>query len=279
MIVGLIDSGIGGWSFLTKIKKHFPDHTYLYFADQKNSPYGNKSVEELRKIAMDWIKVLKEQKLDILIIACNTLTAWFRDQFREELNIPVLGTTDGLVSRDFQGINTILLATVKTVQSKWYQNLFSNIESAVGNTWLAAAIEKDYVISQNDIIKLKNEVEREAGFDWDAMILGCTHYPLIIEQLKEIWPEKTFVDPAEAIIEKLKNILDNSFLVNHKFVMYTTGNIETFNKQIEAYFSIEIRKKMKVDKININNDKHERGHSIEIFKCVERKRRIGKKTE
>lgn len=261
MIIGLIDSGIGGWSFLTQIKKSFPNHTYLYYADQKNCPYGNKSVEELNEIANHWIQVFKEQKLDALVIACNTLTAWFRDRFREELNIPVLGTTDGLVNEHFQDLKTVLLATVQTIQSEWYQKLFANIQGTVGNKWLAASIEKDFILSEKEMSKLKKEIEDEVGFDWDALLLGCTHYPLVKKQLREIWPNKTFIDPAESIVIKMKDILDSRFSINNNIIMYTTGSVEVFKKQIESYFTSEIYKQIKVRKVEcLKMNILEKGH-------------------
>jgi glutamate racemase len=250
MKVALLDSGIGGWSFLTKIEKRYPHHTYLYFADQKNCPYGNKSLKELEKIAEEWIVLFKEKKIDILVLACNTMTAWFKQKFQKELNIPVLGTTEGSEKQPLFDKKVALLATVKTVQSQWYQRLFPNTDLCqIGNTWLAKTIEEHFSLTKKEMEKLKQEIEEDAGNEWNKMILGCTHYPLVLNQIKMIWPEKTFIDPADTIVEELKHYLNVSEEVNGKIIMFTTGELELLKGQISSFFDIKKQNKISIVKI------------------------------
>lgn len=251
MKVGLLDSGIGGWSFLTKIEERYPQHKYLYFADQKNCPYGNKSLSELEDIADSWIEVFKEKEIDILVIACNTLTAWFKEKFRNELNIPVFGTTDGLEKKEITDKKMVLLATVKTVQSQLYQKIFPDKDLCqIGNVWLANTIEKSFSLSRQDMQKLKLEVENNAGVEWDKLILGCTHYPLIQKQLEELWPEKTFIDPADTIVAELRRYLEKSNILDGEIIMYTSGEEEKFKEQIASFFDQKKQKKISSDRIN-----------------------------
>ncbi|MCK2000091.1 aspartate/glutamate racemase family protein [[Brevibacterium] frigoritolerans] len=245
MEVALLDSGIGGWSFLTKIEREYPNHNYHYFADQKNCPYGNKSLSELAEITDNWIKLFKEKQIDILILACNTMTAWFKQRFESQLNIPVFGTTDGLEKHSFAEGKVVLLATVKTVQSQWYQRIFPELDLfQVGNTWLAETIEEHFLLSNNELDLLKQQVEERAGRYWNTMILGCTHYPLIQEQLKIIWPNKLFINPADTISEELKPFLSDSIVANHKIIMYTSGDLASLKKQVLSFFDQTIQKRM-----------------------------------
>lgn len=237
MEVALLDSGIGGWSFLTKIEREYPNHNYHYFADQKNCPYGNKSLLELAEITDNWIKLFKEKQIDILILACNTLTAWFKKKFESKLNIPVFGTTDGLEKQSFSEGKAVLLATVKTVQSQWYQRVLPELDLVqLGNTWLAETIEEHFFLLDKELDLLKQQVEETAGQNWSTMILGCTHYPLIQEQFDLLWPEKNFINPAYTIVEELKQYLYGSVEGNHKIIMYTSGELDLFKKQVVSYF-------------------------------------------
>lgn len=250
MKVGLLDSGIGGWSFLSKIEEAFPQNEYLYFADQKNCPYGNKSLTELKIIVDEWINIINTKDIDVLILACNTLTAWFKDRFEKELRIPVLGTTDGLETQRFGERNIVLLATIKTIQSQWYQNLFPNVNiTQIGNTWLANTIEKRFALTHTELLKLKAEVESKAGTDWNEMILGCTHYPLITHQLKTIWPDKIFVNPADTIIKELETLLQTKKLGTGNIIMYTTGEKEILKEQLNLFFTEKKHYKIKISKL------------------------------
>jgi len=247
--VALLDSGIGGWSFLTKIEEKYPLHTYLYYADQKNSPYGNKNFSELEAIAHEWISLFKEQEIDLLILACNTLTASFKETFQRHLDVPVYGTTDGLLENSFIDEKLVLLATVSTVKSGWYNRIFPNINLfSVGSTWLAATIEKKYCLTEIELEMLKQEVENIAGNDWTSMILGCTHYPLVKNQLELIWPNKRFIDPAETVVEKLSDHLTYPD-VNNNIIMYTTGDSKLLDEQVRSFFNEKKQKKISSAKI------------------------------
>lgn len=237
MQVALLDSGIGGWSFYTKIKSQFPEHTYSYFADQKNCPYGNKSYLELEQIAEDWIDLLKEKQIDVLVIACNTLTALFKDKFKEELNIPVIGTTDGLEKNSYSNEDIVLLATVKTVQSSLYEKVLPTARlHKVGNTWLAAKIEKSFALTPEELQLLKQEVESLVGTQWRKLILGCTHYPLVKDYLKIVWPTKEFIDPAVTIVNELNKYLHTDTNGRNQTLMYTTGDVKVLNEQVSTFF-------------------------------------------
>ncbi|MGN5650583.1 glutamate racemase [Bacillus sp. Brlt_9] len=247
MRIALLDSGIGGWSFLMKMTAELPDHTYLYFADQKNCPYGNKSISELEAIADYWIDVIKEKEVDVVVLACNTLTALFKGRIQASLSIPVIGTTDGLEKSYFTSDKVVLLATNNTVKSGWYQNLFSDIDmKSVGNSWLAKEIEDSSTISIGSGIKLRNEVDEVCADDWHSMILGCTHYPLIEKELKKVWPDKLFINPANYIISNLTQLAEkiSPQMNTHNIIMYTTGEVELLKKQAGSFFMKENKNKI-----------------------------------
>lgn len=255
MRIGFFDSGIGGWSFLRKVEKAFPFHDYLYFADQKNCPYGNKSMEELESIVEQWIMVFKEEQLDVLVVACNTMTVLFKEKIQRSLEIPVIGTTDGINEMLFRNKKVVLLATQKTVESGWYDRNLSSIDLiSVGNSWLANAIEEDMRLSSLQKLILEREVQKVAGEDWDLMILGCTHYPLVRKQLEEIWDYKEFFDPAERVVEVLKVLVGAELKKEEGYSrirMFTTGNKEVFEKQINSFFGEMTAKKIECEMLKV----------------------------
>ncbi|MED2737467.1 glutamate racemase [Bacillus toyonensis] len=247
MKIALLDSGIGGWSFLRKIEEELPQHKYLYFADQKNCPYGNKSISELEAVADYWINVFKEKEVDVIVLACNTMTALFKDRMQASLSIPVIGTTDGLEKGFQTSDKVVLLATNNTVKSGWYQKLFSNIDmKSAGNSWLAKEIEDTTTLSISSGIKLRNEVDELCTDDWHSMILGCTHYPLIESELKKVWPDKVFINPADFIIPQIMRLTQGKSpnADAHNIIMYTTGEVELLKRQAKSFFIDEAQNKI-----------------------------------
>ncbi|MGL4367449.1 MAG: glutamate racemase [Brevinemataceae bacterium] len=225
--IGIIDSGVGGLSILKCLTDHFPNESFQYIADTKNMPYGNKTQKELLDILYHNISVLNKSKL--IITACNTLSCLLGC-----INFPappVMGIIDSLVETTVQNpqLKKIgILATEFTINSNLYQKLLINKRPDIEifqqkAPLLASAIEKENLAEIK--ILLLTYLEYFSVQQIDGLILGCTHYNLVIDVIKEQYPNWKIIDPYIGIINKTAAFLaDKPEQTNKSKNIYLTSS-------------------------------------------------------
>ena len=192
-----IDSGVGGLSTLFSVYSAMPNENYVYFADQINAPYGNKTKKELKKIIIQNIKnLISVWHPKAIVLACNTATATtimlLRKMFPQLL---IIGTEPAIKPAIQSGAEKVLvLGTYCTIQNSSLVNLFKHNSNKVKFSpmpKLATVIENNY--DNLDFIKnyLNNELAKYKG-KFDAVVLGCTHYVLIKQMLEDVLKVKSF---------------------------------------------------------------------------------------
>lgn len=212
--VGIFDSGCGGLSVAKRIyeAKIFPQ--IIYYADNLNAPYGKKSKEVIRKCFLDAMQFLKSQDIKLLIVACNTACIYALEEAQENFSFPIIGMLE-CISKTLDNYSLdkeskiLLLATQATLKSQQYQNTLQSLGykhvHSLAPSLLIPLIEEGIVKGNLVQACLKHYFEN-LHFLPDAVILGCTHFPLIHEELQNFFGEKTLLlDPAENILEVLNN--------------------------------------------------------------------------
>jgi len=212
-MIGIFDSGSGGLTVLHAIRQVLPSADVLYFGDIKNAPYGGKSHEELSKLTINALKLLRKRGAGNIVSACNSVSASLAlsifDAF--ELTPKQMIEMVGPTASYFRGSNAriLLCATVATVTSGIYQNAFEMLDvpvETVAIPELAGAIE--FGTSRDDLKKIITAAF--AGIKWsdfDVLVLGCTHYPLVTEIFKEVVPGGVAIfDPALAVAERVERL-------------------------------------------------------------------------
>jgi len=242
--IGILDSGVGGLSILLEINKILPKENLIFFADQKNLPYGKKTRKELRMIVDRIVQFFIENDVKAVVIACNTATVYTIDYLRRKYETPIIGTVPVVktISEISKSKKAAVFVTPATGKSKYLKDLINKFSNGVkiyivGGTNLEGLIEKG---SLND-----RKIEQVIR-DWflplvnkgvDAIALGCTHYPFLKDKIQQIVGEKVFVvDSGGAIGRRLKQILtnNNALAVEKKEDYYfTTGNSSSFKKLAE----------------------------------------------
>lgn len=228
MRIGLFDSGVGGLTVLKAFLKYHPNNEYIYYGDTLNVPYGDKTKEELYNCVTNIIEYLKEKKVDIIIIACGTVSANLYDRLKEEIDIPIYSIISEV--KDYiklkQYKRTLVMATNATIQSHVFKNELDNNVIEVACPKLVPIIESgDY----SNLDEVLNEYLKNAH-NVDSLILGCTHYPIIKEQIKnKIEKNIDIIDLGELLAKKIK--VKDSF------------------KRVDLYFS---KKTENLDR-NVNN--------------------------
>ena len=235
--VGIYDSGCGGFSVVNQlIEQGFTGELY-YYGDSLNNPWGNKSKTELFDILIDISTWFKSNNIDCIFSGCNTTLSLFKENLTTIFDIPVfniLENTEKYYSKEKYSV----LATENSHKNKLFTNFLSNkIIQEIPCEGLANLIENN---KQEEALNVaSNFIEKTK---YSTVILGCTHYPLIIKKLKDKFPNKTFIDPAKYL--ESSNLFKEK-LSTPKYIFKTSGNNEKFNSMIQNH--------LKLDKYKLNS--------------------------
>lgn len=228
--IGIFDSGIGGVTVFKEILKILPNENYIYYSDSKNNPYGGKDGEKIKSISDDIVKFLIEKGSKAIVIACNTASAKAADFLRNKYsNIPIIAIEPAYkMVYDFAYNDpTLVMATVGTIKSDKFQKLYNNYNNnktiLLPCNGLAELIENE---EENKIWKyLEKNVAQYKGMVKNV-VLGCTHYPLIKNQIRETLGDVRFFDGSESLANHLKKVLDEQNKIS-----FSGGKIEFFDSQ------------------------------------------------
>ena len=232
--LGLFDSGIGGTTVLNSILKRHLGINAVYLADTARLPYGSRSPEEIREIAFEIIKWLNFQNVDSVIVACNTTNSLALDVIKKHSLVPVfdlVSSISELISESESRFG--VLATPSTAFSKAYTNAIQSYFPSVyvieeGCPGLVPMIEEGDLTSSECLEKISKHLEPLLAADVEAIVLGCSHYPLLIPMLKRLLPSHIrLIDPAFGLAKKLDN-----------FFKYSNFSPETSEKKVDIQFCV-----------------------------------------
>lgn len=196
--IGVLDSGVGGLSVLKKLTESFPFERFVYFGDNANAPYGEKSFRELLSLTIYNLSYMQPYKLKAIVLACNTLSLTVRDRLQEYLNIPVYGIFPPVEREVSKKRKTLLLATPKSC-SYYKDNEFLTVFPL---RLLAKEIEENLF----DLSKVNVEKELPFfGVSFNTVILGCTHYEYVKKRIFNHLKPLKIIDGMDFTIEKMKN--------------------------------------------------------------------------
>lgn len=190
--IGIFDSGVGGLTVLSEIKKQLPNENLIYLGDTKNFPYGSKTKEQIIEFAIKNTQKLIELGAKIIVIACGTATSQAIEELKAKFNIPIIGIIEPTVEYvKEQNIHRIgVIATEGTIRSgAWEKFLKKEIESIdVVNKacpMLATIAEEGRATSEEGRNIIKQYMEPFKKEKIDKIILGCTHYPIYQDLIRE----------------------------------------------------------------------------------------------
>ena len=221
-MIGIFDSGTGGLSVLREIVRLLPDEKYVYFSDNAHCPYGEKSPEYIRDRCRRITRTLLDKGADIIVVACNTATAAAIRTLREEFPVrfigmepavkpAVLGTRTGVIG---------VLATAGTLKGSKYLNTKGNYEDGctitehVGNGFVEL-VEAGILTGPEAEAVAEKSLRPLLDAGADTIVLGCTHYPFLLETLRNIaGPGIRFIDPAPAVARQLVRVMREEGLLS-----------------------------------------------------------------
>lgn len=218
MNILIFDSGIGGVSIYNAIKNKFPTLNYHYIFDNLNAPYGLLSEEQLRstcnKIIEDYVDYFNA---DILIVACNTVSTLMLNELKGKLNIPVVGVLPEieLSVRKSKNKKIGLLATNATVERPYVKSLIDDVPSdykviSFPASELTILAEDKFCYEKINEIALKRKLTPIIESNIDTLVLGCTHFPIIQNEIQKILGDNVLLINSEnTTSEYVDSILSN----------------------------------------------------------------------
>lgn len=240
--IGVFDSGVGGITVLKEIIKVFPKEEIIYYGDNKNAPYGEKTVENIRELCLKIGEFLVLNKVDAIVIACNTATAASLEALKNRFpHIPVIGVIEaGAKTASKATMNNFIgvIATPATVKMNAYPKSFQIIDHDIsviqeGCSKLCPMIESGWENTLENEAIIKTYIKRIPE-KVDTLVLGCTHYPIIRETIEKYFRGQ-IVDPAkETAVLLKKELFLNSVETNKNNKgtcdFYVSGEIKKFKK-------------------------------------------------
>lgn len=219
--IGIFDSGIGGTSIWKEINTLLPLEKTVYLSDSKNAPYGQRSIDQIIALSIKNTEYLLNKNCKLIVVACNTATTNAIKHLRETYNVPFIGIEPAIKPASLKTkTNTIgILATKGTLNSQLFANTANNLDSEIEiieqvGDGLVELIENNKLNSTEMNQLLKTHLKPFMN-NIDHLVLGCTHYPYLIRQIKDILGEGvTIIDSGEAVAKQTKNILKKNNLLS-----------------------------------------------------------------
>jgi len=248
-IIGIRDSGVGGLTVARQIKQLLPTVPLLYFADTANMPYGDRAPEEIRHFAFSITDFLQKKGANLVIFACNTTSAYALESARNHFDIPLLGMiADGAraavcaIEKDHPTIG--VLATSATVHSGVYSKYIKQLRPQATCIEIACPefvplVESEQIHSDAALRACDAVLTPLINANADAVILGCTHFPLLLPTLKKIAPKVLFIDPAQAVAIQVATLIKSmynksTFRVALQDTYYASGSTEVLQHWIAS---------------------------------------------
>jgi len=247
--IGIFDSGIGGTSIWAEIHQLLPNEKTIYLADSKNAPYGQKSNAEIIALSEKNTEFLLKMDCKLIVVACNTATTNAIQELRAKYPVPFIGIEPAIkpAATNSKTQTIGILATQGTLNSELFHKtsekfLETKIIEQVGHG-LVQLIENGKINSPEMSKLLHSYLTPMIEANIDYLVLGCSHYPYLIPQIKKILPEHIqIIDSGEAVARQTQYVLREKvgFSSNEKSspVFYTNKNPKVLSEILGNKYTV-----------------------------------------
>ena len=237
--IGVLDSGVGGLTVWRELIEMLPNENTIYFADSINCPYGSKTIDEIRKLTINIVEFLLSQNCKLILIACNSISSSIINELRRtHPSVPFVGIEPAIkvAASETATKNIGVLATEATINGELYNNTKKNIPDdieihlQIGYN-LVDIVERGESDTDEAREILRKYITPFLESEVDRVVLGCTHYPFLIDEMKKISGDKIdYLNPAKAVVKQVERLLDKFNLMNEEgkragHILYSSGNI------------------------------------------------------
>lgn len=258
--IGVFDSGLGGLTVVKELMRQLPREDIVYFGDTARVPYGTKSRESIIRFSKENANILLQHKVKMIVIACNSSSSHAIPSLKNSFNVPIIGVIDAGARKAVKVTKnkTIgVVATTATINSQAYTNNIKKIDKSirvisqpcplfvplVEEGWFKRKVTEE--IAREYLSKIKKSKA-------DALILGCTHYPLLKTVFRKVMgPKVILIDSAHEIALEVKEVLHDMMLLkkaksNPKYQFLVSDEASHFSELAKRFLGCEILKVKRV---------------------------------
>lgn len=229
--IGVFDSGIGGVTVLKELVKILPNEKYIYYSDSINNPYGDKSDKEILEICDRIVQKLIDNYCKVIVIACNTASAkavkFLRKKYYKTPIIAIEPAYKMVYDYEYDR-PTLVMATKGTIESEKFNLLYKKYNNY--KTYLYPCVGLADIIEKGDQKEIEKYLKLNLGIyrgKVENAVLGCTHYPLIQEEIKKVLGNVQFFNGAPRLAIYLKKVLKQRNLENKENLLPSIKFIDT----------------------------------------------------
>ncbi|MDL2287528.1 glutamate racemase [Eubacteriales bacterium OttesenSCG-928-G02] len=252
MPIGIFDSGIGGLTAVQELERLVPDADFIYFGDTARLPYGTRSEFVINKYAMQDCRFLKTQNVDAVLVACGTVSSNSLQLLKQTFSMPIVGVIDSAVEKAVDiaqkgnGIISVL-GTGATIKNGAFEKTIKKIDPNLkvlskACPMFVPLVENGYT-NKNDTITIlaaKEYLEEIIPQKPSAVILGCTHYPLLSEIISDLLPESRLINSSAEAVHELLSVMKKKNIPltktnNKKF--YVSDDVEMFCSNAKTFLN------------------------------------------
>ncbi|HPO62159.1 MAG TPA: glutamate racemase [Candidatus Kapabacteria bacterium] len=263
--IGVFDSGIGGLSVLKQFIRFLPFERYIYLGDTARVPYGNKSYQIVEQYARQSTEFLLEKGVKLIVVACNTVSSIALETIEKIADVPVIGMIEPAVNAALRETNNKrigIIGTRATISTNAYLN---TIKSKIGNDdfqvfskacpLFVPLVEEGLLRHSATELIAKEYLEEFIENNIDTLILGCTHYPLLNELIRNILKDVELIDSGEnaAVLairllaeQKALTEIQNEFVRKPFIDFYVTDVPSTFFELAQRFLGFPVDKPNKI---------------------------------
>ena len=253
--IGIFDSGIGGMTVASAVTRLLPQENTIYFGDTAHLPYGDKSTAAIQAYSIKICNMLIQQNCKLILIACNSASAAAYELVKEYVGSKarVLNVIDPVVDyikERYEGKTVGLIGTKQTVLSNVYKKKVDALDKnihlrSLATPLLAPMIEEGFFDNNISESIIGSYLSDSSLSNIEALILGCTHYPLIKKQIQHFYGDQVeILDTSEIVANSLRALLEQHYLVNEKGEgkrqFYVSDYTLSFEQSTNIFFGKQI---------------------------------------
>ena len=250
--IGIFDSGVGGTSIWSAVHELLPNEQTIYLADSKNAPYGQKPKKDIIALSMKNTDYLLNLNCKLIVVACNTATTNAIQELRERYTVPFIGIEPAIKPAVTNSKTQVIgiLATQGTLNSDLFHSTVAKYKNTkiieqVGHG-LVPLIENGAINSPDMAALLLSYITPMIAANIDYLVLGCSHYPYLIPQIKKILPAHIqIIDSGQAVARQTQFVLQDkvglSDLYKPEPIFYTNTNTRVLQEIIGAQFKVSAK--------------------------------------
>lgn len=258
--IGIFDSGIGGLTVASAVKHYLPNEQIIYFGDTAHLPYGDKAKYSIKHYSTEISKLLLAQNCKAIVIACNTASSIASKEVAKTVDekallINVIDPVIEEIVKSYQEKHIGVIGTKGTIASGMYKKKLAKVAphlkvSSMATPLLAPMIEEGFINDKISQTVVDSYLSNKKLKGIEAIVLACTHYPLIKKQIDTYYNGKVkLIDTADIVARNIKQLLTDKKLLNvgkrHSHLFYVSDYTKSFEQSTRFFFQemIHLEKK------------------------------------